>query len=218
MNRSELLEILSKQSEQIDFLKTQLGKVDNENADLPDTSKIIDELKRVKYKQRYARTLRSTVSILITVAAVAILVSTLLLPVLQIYGSSMAPTLTSGEIVVALKENDIETGDIIAFYYNNKILVKRVIAKAGDWVDITSDGTVSINGKVLDEPYVYEKAYGECDLTFPYQVPDERVFVMGDNRSVSVDSRSSKMGCVSEEQIVGKLVLKIWPIKDIDAF
>jgi signal peptidase I len=155
---------------------------------------------------------------LITVAAIAVLIATLWMPVLEIYGTSMTPTLNDGEIVISLKTNDINTGDVVAFYYNNKILVKRVIAKSGDWIKIDKDGTVTVNGEVLDEPYVNEKSLGECDLTFPYQVPDGRVFVMGDHRSVSVDSRSSSMGCVSEEQIVGKLVFKVWPTKDVGSF
>jgi signal peptidase I len=135
------------------------------------------------------------------------------MPVLRVYGNSMTPNLTNGDIVVLMKSSDFETGDVIAFYYNNKILIKRVIACSGDWVDMDEDGTVSVNGEVLDEPYVSELAYGECDISFPYQVPDNRVFVMGDHRSVSVDSRSSQIGCVSEEQIVGKLEFRVWPFK-----
>jgi signal peptidase I len=181
----------------------------------PAISQLEAELKREKYHQRYRRTLRSTIFVLITVAAVAVLVATLLLPVLRIYGTSMSPTLTNGEIVLSLKGSDFETGDVIAFYYNNKILVKRVIAGPGDWVDIKEDGTVYINDVELDEPYVVEKALGECDIEMPYQVPESRYFVMGDHRSVSIDSRSTSIGCVSEEQIVGKLVMKIWPLSDL---
>jgi signal peptidase I len=173
------------------------------------------ELKREKYHQRFKRTLRSTVFVLITVAAIAVLVATLLLPVLRIYGTSMSPTLNDGEIVLSLKSGNFETGDVIAFYYNNKILVKRVIAGPGDWVDIKDDGTVYVNNVELDEPYVVEKAFGECNIELPYQVPESRVFVMGDHRSVSVDSRNTSIGCVSEEQIVGRLVMRIWPLTDI---
>ena len=142
----------------------------------------------------------------------AVLVATLWLPVLQIYGSSMTPTLEEGDIVVSIKSKTYETGDIVAFYYNNKILIKRVIAGSGDWVDLDEDGTVYVNGEQLDEPYVNDKAFGECDLELPYQVPESRIFVMGDHRSVSVDSRSKAVGCVAEEQIVGKLVCRIWPL------
>jgi signal peptidase I len=145
------------------------------------------------------------------VAAVAVLVATLWLPVLQIYGTSMAPTLTDGDVVVSLKSGKFNTGDVIAFYYNNKILVKRVIAGPGDWVDIKDDGTVYVNDVELDEPYVVEKALGDCNITLPYQVPESRVFVMGDHRSVSIDSRNTAVGCVSEEQIVGRLVMRLWP-------
>lgn len=182
------------------------------------TEQIEKELNRVRYKQRYGRTLRSTVYALITVAAMAILVATLFLPVLQIYGSSMTPTLMDGQLIVSLKEADFQTGDIIAFYYNNKILVKRVIANTGDWVDIDKNGNVYVNNELLDEPYVAEKAVGECNITLPYQVPEGKTFVLGDHRSVSIDSRHTSVGCVSEEQIVGKLIMRIWPLNEIDVF
>ena len=182
------------------------------------TEQIERELNRVRYKQRYGRTLRSTVYALITVAAMAILVATLFLPVLQIYGSSMTPTLTDGQLIISLKEADFQTGDIIAFYYNNKILVKRVIANTGDWVDIDKDGNVFVNNELLDEPYVAEKAVGECNITLPYQVPEGKTFVLGDHRSVSIDSRHTSVGCVSEEQIVGKLIMRIWPLNEIEVF
>lgn len=182
------------------------------------TEQIERELNRVRYKQRYGRTLRSTVYALITVAAMAILVATLFLPVLQIYGSSMTPTLKDGQLIVSLKEADFQTGDIIAFYYNNKILVKRVIANTGDWVDIDKDGNVFVNDELLDEPYVAEKAVGECNITLPYQVPEGKTFVLGDHRSVSIDSRHTSVGCVSEEQIVGKLIMRIWPLNEIEVF
>lgn len=182
----------------------------------PDIEQLKAELDREKYRRRYRSVLRSTIYTLITVAAVSILVATLWLPVLQMYGSSMAPTLMDGDIVISVKGSDFEQGDIIAFYYNNKILVKRVIAGPGDWVDIDEDGTVYVNGEELEEPYLVEKALGECDIELPYQVPESRVFVMGDHRSVSVDSRSSAVGCVSEELIVGRMVLRIWPFNKIE--
>ena len=179
--------------------------------EFPSSAQLESELNRIKYKSRFAGALRSTIFTLITVAAVAVLVAILLLPVLRIYGNSMTPTLSEGEIVVSVKGSRFETGDVVAFYYNNKILIKRVIAQSGDWVDIDQDGTVYVNNIKIDEPYVTEPAFGECDIKLPYQVPENRIFVMGDHRSVSVDSRSSSIGCVSEEQIVGKIVFRVWP-------
>lgn len=182
--------------------------------EIPASDQLERELKRERYKGRYRRTLRSTVYALITVAAAAVLVATLWMPVLEITGGSMAPTLVNDQIVVSVKTNDLKTGDIIAFYYNNNILVKRVIAGPGDWINIEEDGTVYVNDVELDEPYVQDKALGECDLEMPYQVPESRIFVMGDHRSTSVDSRSSSVGCVSDEQIVGRLVLRVWPLSE----
>lgn len=148
-------------------------------------------------------------------AATAVLVATLWLPVLQIYGSSMTPTLNEGDVVVSVKSQNYECGDVIAFYYNNKILIKRVIASAGEWVDIKRDGSVYVNGVRKEEPYISDKSLGECDVEFPYQVPESRVFVMGDHRSTSVDSRSTAIGCIAEEQIVGKIVFCTWPLGKI---
>lgn len=179
----------------------------------PTIDQLESELGRVRYRINYAKALRGTVYTLITVAAVAVLVAVLLLPVLQTYGDSMAPTLVEGDIVLSLKGGGFDTGDIIAFYYNNKILVKRVIAQAGQWVDIAEDGQVYVDGEPIDEPYA-ELAFGECDLELPYQVPESRVFVMGDHRAVSVDSRSSVIGCVAEEQIVGRIFFRVWPLAD----
>ena len=181
---------------------------------IPDIPQLEAELKRVQYKRRYATVLRSTVYTLITVAAIAVLVATLWMPVLQIYGGSMTPTLSDGNIVVSVKSSDFQSGDIIAFYYNNKILIKRVIAEPGDWVNIEEDGTVYVNNERLEEPYLTEKALGECDIEMPYQVPESRLFVMGDHRSVSVDSRSTAVGCVAEEQIVGRILFCVWPLKE----
>lgn len=181
--------------------------------DLPSVDTLEAELKRVKYKQNYFTVLRSTIYMLITVAAVAVLVATLLLPVLQIYGSSMTPTLQNGEIVVTLKTADFEQGDVIAFYYNNKILVKRVIAGPADWVDIDEDGNVYVNEVLIEEPYVTDKAYGDTNIELPYQVPDERYFVMGDHRSTSSDSRNTAVGCVAQEQVVGKIIFRVWPLE-----
>ena len=177
----------------------------------PSLEQMEDEIARLKYKKRYGSALRGTLYSLAVVAAIAILIATLWMPVLQITGTSMDPTLVDGQFVVALKNSDFEIGDITAFYYNNKILLKRVIGVSGDWIDIKADGTVYVNGKELDEPYIEEKSLGECDITFPYQVPESRVFVMGDHRSVSIDSRSTSVGCIADEYIIGKVILRIWP-------
>lgn len=185
------------------------------NREMPTIEMLEAEIKRVKYRKRYRTVLKSTLYTLITVAAVAILVATLWLPVLQIYGNSMTPTLQDGEIVFSMKTTDLEQGDIVAFYYNNKILVKRVIADSGDWVDIDENGTVYVNEVKLDEPYVKEKSFGDADIEFPYQVPDGKIFVMGDHRSTSVDSRHTAVGCVAEEQIVGRIIFRIWPLNQI---
>ncbi len=180
--------------------------------DKPSSGQLEAELKRVKYRRRYRSVLRSTVYTLVVVAAVAVLVATLWLPVLQIYGSSMTPTLQDGEIIFSVKTADFEPGDIVAFYYNNKILVKRVICGPGDWVDIDASGNVFVNESPLDEPYLTEKALGDCNINLPYQVPDGRIFVMGDHRSTSVDSRNTAVGCVADEQIVGKIIFRVWPL------
>lgn len=179
---------------------------------LPTAEQLDMERRRLRYKRRYNRTLRSTVAILIVVAALAVLAATLWMPVLRVYGSSMAPTLHNGEILVSVKTKDFSSGDIIAFYHGNKLLIKRYIAGPSDYVNVDEDGNVSVNGMLLDEPYPAEKAYGEADIEFPYQVPDQRYFVIGDNRSVSIDSRSSIVGCIAEDQIVGKVVFRVWPL------
>lgn len=183
----------------------------------PTAAQLEAELNRVRYKRRYKTVLKSTVYTLITVAAVAVLVATLWLPVLQIYGSSMTPTLENGDIVFSVKTSNFQQGDVIAFYYNNKILVKRIIAGPGDWIDITDDGTVFVDGEEISEPYLTEKAYGDTNIELPYQVPDERVFVMGDHRSTSIDSRNTAVGCIAEEQLVGKIIFRIWPLDRITA-
>lgn len=170
-------------------------------------------MKRENYCRRYNRVLRSTIYTLITVAAVAVLVATLFLPVLRIYGTSMTPTMTDGDIVVSVKQGSFERGDIIAFWFNNKILVKRVIALPGEWVDIDGDGNVSVNGEPLDEPYLTEKALGECDIELPYQVPDGRIFVMGDHRSTSSDSRNSAVGCRRRNRLWENLYFGYGPLK-----
>lgn len=179
----------------------------------PKSSVIEKELKREKYKQKFKLSLKSTFFTLVTVAAIAVLVATLWLPVLEIYGDSMSPGLVDGQIVVSAKSKNFGPGDIIAFYYNNKVLIKRVIATSGEWVNIKEDGTIYIDNKELIEPYISEKSLGDCDIELPYQVPENKVFVVGDHRNVSIDSRNSAVGCISEDQIVGKIVFSVWPIE-----
>ena len=183
----------------------------------PTLEQLTAELARENYKRRFGRVLRITLFTLVVVAAAAVLVATIWMPVLQIYGSSMTPTLNEGEIVVSVKGSDFEPGDLVAFYLGNKILVKRCIAGPGQWVDINENGDVFVDGELLDEPYLTEKALGECDQSFPYQVPESRFFCMGDHRATSVDSRHSAVGCVAEEQIVGKIVFRVWPLSGFGA-
>ncbi len=183
--------------------------------DIPTAEQLNSEVRRINYRRNYVKTLYTTVSSLLVVASIAVLVSMLFLPVLRVTGTSMTPTLLNDELLICSKRSNFESGDIVAFYFNNKILLKRVIGTAGDVIDIADDGTVYLNGNELDEPYVNEKAFGECDIKLPYQVPENRIFVMGDHRSVSIDSRSTSVGCVADEYIIGKVILRIWPFKVI---
>ena len=185
--------------------------------DLPSMEQIIRERERLRYRRRYSRTLKSTVAVLVVVAAAAVLVATLWMPVLRIYGTSMSPTLTDGQIVVTLKGSKFEPGELVAFYYGNKLLIKRVIAGPADWVDLDESGSVFVNGDLLDEPYLTAKAFGETNIELPYQVPDGRYFIMGDNRATSVDSRTTALGCVADDQIVGRVVFRIWPFSSFGA-
>lgn len=186
-----------------------------DKAEMPDTEQLKEELKVENYKIRYRQMLKSTIGTLLVAAAVAILISHIWMPVLQIYGTSMVPTLEEGNVVLSLKGNDYDPGDLVAFYLGNKILVKRYIAGPGQWVNIDEEGNVYINGELLDEPYLAEKAFGDCDIKLPYQVPESRIFCLGDHRDTSLDSRNTAIGCVSEEQIVGKIIFRIWPIPEI---
>ena len=188
------------------------------NPEVPQLKALKKELKRERYKRRFRRLLRSTVNALIVVAAVAALVATLILPVLQIAGTIMEPSLKDGNIVLLVKKRNLDTGDLCAFYYSNKILIKRVIAAPGDYIWMEDDGTVYLNGEVLDEPYVSQKALGECDVEFPYQVPENSYFVMGDHRETSIDSRSSVIGCVTDDQILGRILCRVWPLSHLSWF
>ncbi|MCD8118474.1 MAG: signal peptidase I [Lachnospiraceae bacterium] len=182
---------------------------------LPSEEEVAAERERLQYRKRFRRTLATTVYALTAVAAVAVLVATIFLPVLQVSGSSMEPTLSDGDVIVLFKSGSFKTGDLVGFYYQNKLLLKRVIAGPGDVVDIDEEGNVYVNEELLNEPYVTDKTLGESDLDYPYQVPDGRYFVMGDNRETSIDSRSSAIGCIETEQIVGKVVLRVWPLEKI---
>ncbi len=181
--------------------------------ELPDLEALEAELERTRYRKRYGNVLRSTAFSLVVVAAAAVLIAVLLLPVLQISGTSMTDSLQDEDIVVALNSSGYETGDIIAFYFNNNILVKRVIAAPGDWVDIDKEGNVYVNEELLEEPYVTDKALGDCNITLPYQVPDGRCFVMGDHRTTSIDSRNTAVGCVSNDMVIGKILIRVWPLE-----
>lgn len=185
---------------------------------LPTAEQLSAELKRVKYKKRFRKTILNTFYSLVVVAAVAVLISMLFLPVLRVTGTSMTPTLQNDELVICSKRSGFESGDIVAFYYNNKILLKRVIGTSGDYIDIKEDGTVYVNGELLNEPYVDEKALGECDIDFPYQVPENRIFVMGDHRSTSIDSRTAMVGCIADEFIIGRVIFRLWPWERIGTF
>lgn len=181
---------------------------------IPNTEEIRKELDREQDRIRYNRTLRSTIYSLIVVAALAVLTAVMFLPVLRIYGSSMTPTLKEGEIVVSIKGADIGAGDVVGVYYGSKLLVKRCIATEHQWVDIDKDGNLYVNGELLDEPYLTEKAFGETNIELPYQVPDISYFVVGDHRATSIDSRNSSVGCIESENVVGKIVFRVWPLKD----
>ena len=185
---------------------------------LPTKEQVETERKRYRRQKAYNKALRGTVYVLTIVAAVAVLIATLILPVLQIEGTSMEPTLSNGDVVLLTKTTDFDRGDLCGFTWNNKLLIKRVIGLPGDWIEIDNDGVIYLNGEKLDEPYVEKPALGECDLDFPYQVPVDQYFVVGDMRESSIDSRNTLIGSIPKDQIVGRVFFKIWPFKDITFF
>lgn len=180
----------------------------------PTAAELESEIKRENYKKKYKKIIKSTFYAVIVVAAVAVLIATLVLPVVQIAGTSMEPTFHEGEIVALVKTSRLKQGDLCAFSYSNKILIKRIIGTPGDYIDIDADGNVFVNGNLLDEPYVINKSIGECDVEFPLQVGEKQYFMLGDQRDTSIDSRSTVIGCVSEDQLVGKIFFRVWPLSD----
>ncbi len=203
LSRSELVDVICEM------------KKDTTNSNDLTMEEIESEQKRLKDRAVYRKTLKGTIGILVVVAAISVLVATLWMPVLSIYGYSMSPTLEQGQYVVSVKNKDLKSGDIVAFWQGNKLLVKRVIASPGQWVDIDVNGNVSVDGKVLDEKYLNEKALGNCDIDLPHQVSESHWFLMGDNRDTSIDSRSRAIGDISKEQIEGQIIFRIWPFDQI---
>lgn len=200
------------------IVETEIQDYEEKPKNLPSVEQLKKELREVRHKKQYGRVLRSTVYVLLISAACAVLVATIFFPILQIYGSSMEPTLSENEIVIALKTTEFEQGELVAFYVGNKILVKRFIAGPGQWIDIDEEGNVYVDGELLDEPYIKEKALGSCNIELPYQVPENKYFVLGDHRETSVDSRNTAVGCIDDDDIVGRLIFRVWPLKKFDAF
>lgn len=225
MNRTELVEIIYALQQREKELQTENGNLREQPEEteqdtlqtvaIPSEKQVEVERERLQYQKKYRQSLRTTIYALIVVAAAAVLLSTMFLPVLRVSGSSMEPTLADRDVILLVKTGRFETGDLVGFYYENKLLLKRVIAGPGDVVDIDEEGNVFVNGELLDEPYITEKSPGETDQIYPYQVPENRYFVMGDNRVTSVDSRSSVIGCIEKDQIVRKVIFRIWPLRNI---
>ncbi|MBR3680197.1 MAG: signal peptidase I [Oscillospiraceae bacterium] len=180
---------------------------------VPSVEQVENELKKIRYKDLFRKTLSSTVATLIVVAAIAVLISTLFLPVIQVSGNSMEPSLKDGDILVLVKTDKCDYGDLCCVSWQNKLLLKRVIGLPGDSITIDSDGNVYVNDELLDEPYITEKSQGNCEIEFPFTVPDNRIFILGDARESSVDSRSSAIGCIEQEQIIGTVLWNVWNAK-----
>ncbi len=191
------------------------GKISIENVKLPTAKQLEDEIKREKYNKKYRKALMSTLYTLIVVAAVAVLIATIAMPVMEISGNSMSPTLNDKEIVVLFKTTKFERGELICFSYQNKLLIKRVIGTPGDVINIDKDGNVFVNSSLVNEPYLSNKALGECDIKFPYTVSENHYFVMGDNRTTSIDSRSGVIGEIGSEQAIGKIFMRIKPLSKL---
>lgn len=194
------------------FYQSLPERTEDENTRIPTMKQVEKERKLLRRKKQYTKAVKSTIGVLVVVAAVAVLVATMFLPMLQVSGSSMEPTMEDGDIILLVKTDKFETGDLCSFYWQNNLLLKRVIGVAGDYIVIDHDGTVFVNGEELEEPYISRKSLGECDINFPYQVPEGMVFVLGDHRDTSIDSRSSAIGCIEIEKIVGKVIWRLWPV------
>lgn len=204
-----------KRDDLIEMIHELQGELEQEGKVVPMKQEIEEEHNKINQRKEFRSTTKHIVSVLIVVAAISVLISTMFFPILKVSGVSMEPTLENGQIIVLEKSGNFETGDLIGFYYQNKILLKRVIGQAGDYIDMDASGNVYVNNVKIDEPYIKELALGDCEISFPYQVPDGKIFVLGDNRKKSVDSRSNLIGCISEEQIVGRVMFRIWPLNSI---